>query len=111
MPITVISASAIKATATYPAMAAPTDVRVCSDGGGRVTVECATHDLGTGMYTIIAQVAADTLGIPLAHVTVKIGDSAYPKAPVAGGSQSTASVNHGRIRCSNHWDGLSVSGT
>jgi xanthine dehydrogenase YagR molybdenum-binding subunit len=44
------------------------------------------------MYTIIAQVAADTLAIPLADVTVKIGDSTYPKAPVAGGSQSTASV-------------------
>ena len=80
------------ATATYPALAGATEVRVRTGGGGRVTVECATHDLGTGMYTIIAQVAADTLGIPLAQVTVNIGDSAYPKAPVAGGSQSTASV-------------------
>jgi xanthine dehydrogenase YagR molybdenum-binding subunit len=80
------------ATATYPAMAGATEVLVRTNGGGRVTVECATHDLGTGMYTIIAQVAADTLGIPLAAVTVKIGDSDYPKAPVAGGSQSTASV-------------------
>ncbi len=80
------------ATATYPAMAGETEVRVRADGSGGVTVECATHDLGTGMYTIIAQVAADTLGISLARVTVKIGDSAYPKAPVAGGSQSTASV-------------------
>ncbi len=80
------------ATATYPAMAGATEVRVRTEGGGRVTVECATHDLGTGMYTIIAQVAADTLGVPLDAVTVKIGSSAYPKAPVAGGSQSTASV-------------------
>ena len=80
------------ATAPYPAMAGAADVRVRTEGGGRVTVECATHDLGTGMYTIIAQVASDTLGIPIDHVTVKIGDSTYPKAPVAGGSQSTASV-------------------
>ena len=80
------------ATATYPAMAGATEVHVRTDGGGRVTVECATHDLGTGMYTIIAQLAADTLDIPVANVTVKIGDSTYPKAPVAGGSQSTASV-------------------
>lgn len=80
------------ATATYPAMAGETEVRVRTEGGGRVTVECATHDLGTGMYTLIAQLTADTLGIPLADVTVKIGDSQYPKAPVAGGSQSTASV-------------------
>ncbi len=80
------------ATATYPAMAGATDVHARTDGAGRVTIECATHDLGTGMYTIIAQVAADTLGIPLDAVTVKIGRSAFPKAPVAGGSQSTASV-------------------
>jgi xanthine dehydrogenase YagR molybdenum-binding subunit len=80
------------ATATYPAMAGAAEVRVRTDGGGRVTVECATHDLGTGMYTLIAQLAADTLAIPLADVTVKIGDSIYPRAPVAGGSQSTASV-------------------
>ena len=80
------------ATATYPGMAGATDVRVHVEQPGRVTVECATHDLGTGMYTIIAQVASDALGIPLEHVTVKIGDSNFPKAPVAGGSQSTASV-------------------
>jgi xanthine dehydrogenase YagR molybdenum-binding subunit len=80
------------ATATYPAMAGATEVQARTDGGGRVTIECATHDLGTGMYTIIAQVAADALAIPLDAVTVKIGSSAYPKAPVAGGSQSTASV-------------------
>lgn len=80
------------ATATYPAMAGATEVRVRSEGDGRVAVDCATHDLGTGMYTLIAQVAADALGLPLDHVTVNIGDSALPKAPVAGGSQSTASV-------------------
>jgi xanthine dehydrogenase YagR molybdenum-binding subunit len=80
------------ATASYPAMAGATEVCVRVDGPGSAVVECATHDLGTGMYTIIAQVASDTLGIPLEAVTVNIGDSRLPKAPVAGGSQSTASV-------------------
>lgn len=80
------------ATATYPGMAGATEVHVAVDAPGRVTVKCATHDLGTGMYTIIAQVASDALGIPLDSVTVLIGDSRYPKAPVAGGSQSSASV-------------------
>lgn len=80
------------ATASYPALAGATDVRVRVEAAGRVVVECATHDLGTGMYTIVAQVAAGTLGIPIANVTVKLGDSTLPKAPVAGGSQSTASV-------------------
>ena len=80
------------ASATYPGMAGATDVRVHVERQGRVIVECATHDLGTGMYTILAQVASDALDIPLDHITVKIGDSQFPKAPVAGGSQSTASV-------------------
>jgi xanthine dehydrogenase YagR molybdenum-binding subunit len=44
------------------------------------------------MYTIIAQLASDALGIPLDHVDVRIGDSRLPYAPVAGGSQSTAAV-------------------
>ena len=80
------------ATATYPAMAGATSVRARLEPGGHVRIECATHDIGTGMYTIIAQVAADTLGIPLEHIDVRIGDSNFPAAPVAGGSQSTASV-------------------
>ena len=48
------------ATATYPAMAGETEVRVRTGGDGGVTVECATHDLGTGMYTIIASRRAPT---------------------------------------------------
>jgi xanthine dehydrogenase YagR molybdenum-binding subunit len=80
------------ATATYPAFSSPTEVRVRVEPDLRVAVECATHDLGTGMYTIATQVAADALGVPIERVIVRIGDSAYPNAPVAGGSQSTASV-------------------
>jgi len=80
------------ATATYPALASGAEVRVVTLDGGRVRVECATHDLGTGMYTIATQVAAEVLGLPLDRVEVLIGDSRYPRAPVAGGSQSTASV-------------------
>jgi xanthine dehydrogenase YagR molybdenum-binding subunit len=80
------------ATATYPAFSGPTEVRVRVEAGGIVAIECATHDLGTGMYTVIAQVASDALGLPLERLIVRIGDSAYPRAPVAGGSQSTASV-------------------
>lgn len=80
------------ATAAFPALSGAAEVRVRTEAGGRVAVECATHDLGTGMYTIVAQVAADALGIALERIDVRIGDSNYPRAPVAGGSQSTASV-------------------
>lgn len=80
------------ASATFPAFSSTTEARARVEAPGRVSVASATHDLGTGMYTIIAQVAAQTLGLPLDHIDVRIGDSGLPRAPVAGGSQSTASV-------------------
>jgi xanthine dehydrogenase YagR molybdenum-binding subunit len=80
------------ATATYPAMRGDCSARVTMDAAGRVTIVSATHDLGTGMYTILTQIAADALGVQIDNITVRIGDSALPPAPVAGGSQSTASV-------------------
>ncbi len=81
------------ATATYPAgrSAASAKIQMMSDG--TVKVMSATQDLGTGTYTILAQTAADALGIPVKKITVVIGDSSLPPAPVSGGSQTTASVN------------------
>jgi xanthine dehydrogenase YagR molybdenum-binding subunit len=65
-------------------------VRLTADGD--VRVQTAAHDLGTGAYTVIGQMAAERLGVPLSAVTVEIGDSDLPPAPVAGGSNTTASV-------------------
>jgi xanthine dehydrogenase YagR molybdenum-binding subunit len=81
------------ATATYPAnrSAAEAMVRVLPDGS--VVVRSATHDLGTGTYTVMSQVAADAIGVPVAKVRFELGDSRFPKAPGAGGSQSAASVS------------------
>jgi xanthine dehydrogenase YagR molybdenum-binding subunit len=80
------------ATATYPAQRGPASVRVSLEPSGTVIVASATHDLGTGMYTIMAQVAAQRLGLEVERIEVRLGDSALPPAPVAGGSRSTASV-------------------
>jgi xanthine dehydrogenase YagR molybdenum-binding subunit len=57
-----------------------------------VKVQTAAHDIGTGAYTVIAQTAADILGVDIGKVSVEIGDSDLPPAPVAGGSNTTASV-------------------
>lgn len=80
------------ATATYPAnrSAAQAVVRLLPDG--KLFVGSGTQDLGTGTYTIMAQQAAAGLGIDPTLVEVKLGDSTLPKAPVSGGSQSSASV-------------------
>jgi xanthine dehydrogenase YagR molybdenum-binding subunit len=80
------------ATATYPAhrQKAQALVRVLPDGSA--FVQCGTQDIGTGTYTIIAQVAADALGIAPDRISVELGDSSMPQAPVSGGSMTAASV-------------------
>lgn len=59
---------------------------------GRLLVSSATADIGTGTYTIMTQIAAETLGLSLDKVTFTLGDSALPTAPVEGGSFTAATV-------------------
>src|SRR4051812_7326632 len=70
--------------------------RVRLDGGGGVTVETDMTDIGTGSYTIIAQTAAEMMGVPLEKVTVRLGDSSFPVSAGSGGqwggNSSTAGV-------------------
>src|SRR5206468_2598152 len=80
------------ATACYPTQMAPAAARVRLQRDGRTRVEIAGHEIGNGAYTVIAQVAAERLGVPIDKVAVFIGDSDLPPAPVAGGSNSTAST-------------------
>jgi len=80
------------ATATYPANRSTANARVQFEPSGRVAVASGSQELGTGMYTIMAQVAAATLKLPVDIVDARLGDSTLPKAPVSGGSQSAASV-------------------
>lgn len=80
------------ATATYPGNRAPAAALVRFQPDGRVLVASGTQDLGTGTYTIMAQVAADGLNISPSLIDVKLGDTTLPKAPVSGGSMSAASV-------------------
>jgi xanthine dehydrogenase YagR molybdenum-binding subunit len=80
------------ATATYPANRSASQALVRISSGGKVMAGAGTQDLGTGMYTMIAQTAAGALNMDPSQIEVKLGDSILPKAPVSGGSQSTASV-------------------
>src|ERR1700753_3154284 len=58
---------------------------------GHLEVSTAASDIGTGTWTILAQIGADALGLPMDAVTAKIGDSSLPKSPVEGGSWTAAS--------------------
>ena len=70
------------ATGVWEALQAPITVRIALTANGHAQVECATSDIGTGTYTIMAQVAADTLGLPLDSISIKLGDSSLPQSPV-----------------------------
>ena len=76
----------------YPTAVAPAAARVTVSPTGLVKVQSATHEIGNGVYTVLAITAADKLGVELDKITVEIGDTDLPPAPVAGGSNSTASV-------------------
>ncbi len=78
--------------ATYTTNRSAANVTVRPSLNGHALVGSGTQDLGTGMYTVMQQTAAEALGLDL--IDVKLGDSSLPKAPVSGGSQSTASARH-----------------
>ena len=70
--------------------------RVGIAGDGRVTVTTDMTDIGTGSYTILAQTAAEMLGVELDQVTVRLGESSFPVSAGSGGqfgaNSSTAGV-------------------
>jgi xanthine dehydrogenase YagR molybdenum-binding subunit len=85
------------ATGVWEALQMPIAVRIALSANGHAEVSCATSDIGTGTYTIMAQVAADMLGLPLDNISIKIGDSSLPQSPVEGGSWIATSVANGIV--------------
>jgi len=79
------------ASAIYPTHIGAAAARVQVNADGHAIVQLAAHEIGTGVMTVVGQIAAERLGIPLDQVTVELGDSAFPPVPVAGGSNQTAS--------------------
>ncbi len=69
-----------------------TSARATLTADGKLEVASATADIGTGTYTILTQIAADALGLPMDSVTAKLGDSSLPTSPVEGGSWTAASA-------------------
>jgi xanthine dehydrogenase YagR molybdenum-binding subunit len=70
----------------------PGKARVTLNGDGSALVEAAAHDIGTGTYTVMAQVAADALGLALARVAVRLGDTQLPESHPAIGSSTVANA-------------------
>jgi CO/xanthine dehydrogenase Mo-binding subunit len=78
------------ATGMWDAMFVKTSARARLSANGNLEVATAASDIGTATYTILAQVASDTLGVTIDDISVKIGDSDLPTSPVEGGSWMAA---------------------
>jgi xanthine dehydrogenase YagR molybdenum-binding subunit len=89
------------ATGVWEALQVPIAVRIVLTANGHAEVACATSDIGTGTYTIMAQVAADMLGVPIESVSIRLGDSTLPQSPVEGGSWIAASVSNAIVMTCN----------
>jgi xanthine dehydrogenase YagR molybdenum-binding subunit len=80
------------ASALYPAHRNRASAKVRLQADGTAQVSSATQDLGTGTWTVLAIVGADSLGLPIEKIRTELGDSALPPAPTSGGSTSVSSV-------------------
>jgi len=77
------------ATRGNPLRLSKANVRL--DPDGYATVRMAMTDIGTGTYTILAQIAAEMLGLPIEHVRIELGDTSFPEAAGSGGSWGAGS--------------------
>jgi xanthine dehydrogenase YagR molybdenum-binding subunit len=80
------------ATAVYPTRRSASNATARLNADGTFSVDAGTQDLGTGTYTIMTQIAADTFGVPPQRVKFRLGDTVLPQTPVSGGSQTAAST-------------------
>ncbi|HEY0137889.1 MAG TPA: molybdopterin cofactor-binding domain-containing protein, partial [Nannocystis sp.] len=80
------------ATGIWEAQQVPSVARAVLTGDGRLQVSSCSADIGPGTYTIMTQIAAETLGLPLADDSYSLGDSAMPQATIEGGSATASSV-------------------
>ncbi len=80
------------ATGIWDAMQMPSKTNAVLYANGKLEIETATADIGTGTYTIMTQIAAETLGLNMEDVNFKLGDSDFPYAYLEGGSATAGST-------------------
>jgi xanthine dehydrogenase YagR molybdenum-binding subunit len=80
------------ATGTWDAMQMFARARATLRANGELVVESAASDIGTGTYTVMAQIAAAAMGLPMEQVSFRLGDSTLPVAPIEGGSSHVTTV-------------------
>jgi xanthine dehydrogenase YagR molybdenum-binding subunit len=89
------------ASATYPAHRSPASARARMNSDGTVIIYCGSHEMGMGTATVMAQLAAETLGVPAERVRFEYGDTNLPQAPISAGSMTAASVGSATFQAAN----------
>jgi len=90
------------ASCSWLALRMPTDARVTLHDDGSARLACATQDIGTGTYTVLAQLVSAETGIPLDRIQVSLGDTQLPPGPLSGGSAATASIVPAALEATRH---------
>ena len=85
------------AAAVRPVKIGPATLRIAQGADGAVRIETAHHEIGNGLYTLLALIASEQLGVPLERVTVVLGDTVLPVAGISGGSSTTTSLANALI--------------
>lgn len=80
------------ATGTWGAAQVNASARIALKADGTANISSATSDIGPGTYTAMTQIGAESLGLPIEKVKFELGDTKFPRAPIQGGSFTTASV-------------------
>ncbi len=80
------------ATAVYPTNRKASNASARLNADGTFSVDSGTQDIGTGTYTIMTQLAAQSFGVAPNKVKFRLGDTTLPQAPVSGGSMTAAST-------------------
>ncbi|WP_119681070.1 xanthine dehydrogenase family protein molybdopterin-binding subunit [Indioceanicola profundi] len=80
------------AAGVWDAMQGQASAKAVLGVDGKLVVSSATADIGTGTYTVMTQIAADLMGLPIEDVTFELGDSSLPQSPIEGGSWTVSTV-------------------
>jgi xanthine dehydrogenase YagR molybdenum-binding subunit len=80
------------ASATYPVHRMPSSAKATILADGTALVQAGSQDIGTGTYTVMTQIAADNLALPVPKVQFQSGDTNLPRTPVSGGSTTVSST-------------------
>jgi xanthine dehydrogenase YagR molybdenum-binding subunit len=95
------------ASASYPVHNSQGTARARLYADGHAVVQAGATDLGTGTYTVMTQVAADSLGLPIEKVRFELGDTQLPTAPNSGGSVAAGTVSSSIfLACQDVWQKL-----